>query len=51
MGREVAGPASVRRYAILDVKRRGVVPPPLATFPRSSIDKFADQFQDCNHSV
>lgn len=31
MGREVAGPASVRRYAILDVKRRGVVPPPLAT--------------------
>nr|AFK88849.1 hypothetical protein [Salmonella sp. 96A-29192] len=33
------------------VKRRGVVSPPLATFPHSSIDKPADQFQDSDYSV
>lgn len=42
-------------FAILcyccDVKRRGVVPPPLATFPGSLIDELADQLQNSNHSV
>lgn len=30
----------------MDVKRRGVVPPPLATFPGSSIDELADQLYE-----
>ncbi|ECS9257807.1 hypothetical protein DLO23_12085 [Salmonella enterica subsp. enterica serovar Typhimurium] len=31
--------------------REAVVSPPLATFPRSSVDEIADQFQNSNQRV
>lgn len=38
-----SAPFEVASSSSWDVKRRGVVPPPLATFPGSSIDELADQ--------
>ncbi|EAQ3782906.1 hypothetical protein DSO90_18540 [Salmonella enterica] len=31
--------------------REAVISPPLATFPRSSVDEIADQFQNSNQRV